>query len=426
MAKSVADSFMLIKVAIVEDSRTIRESLRRIIDDTPGMRCECAVGSAEEALAEMPRCRPDVILMDIHLPNISGIECTGRLKETLPETDVIMLTVYEDNDKIFRALQAGAQGYLLKDMFFEELEDVIRKVHAGARRLPPVVAERLAEVALHEPTEVLPVLNEQVVVEVELLGHRGDVGVRTRTLAALPGEGIGRQRPHQGVDQERRTEDDRDHLQEAARHGVKVAAHAHGTAGIKAAARAGVTSIEHGTYLYQDPTAIHFMAEHGIFLIPTLKVGWDIIHANDPTIPGWIVEKNKATQGEAELSLKRAYEAGVPIAMGSDVGTPLNFHGENGLEIYWMQQAGVSAMDAIIAATGNAARALGWESMLGTLEAGKVADLIVLDTNPLDDLRLLADKNHLRFVMKDGKVVACHADHDLPSALFAKQALLIE
>jgi imidazolonepropionase-like amidohydrolase len=109
--------------------------------------------------------------------------------------------------------------------------------------------------------------------------------------------------------------------------------------------------------------------------------------------------------------------------MGSDVGTPLNYHGENTLELYWMQQAGLSAMDAIVAGTRNAARALGWSSWLGTLEKDKVADLIVLDSNPLDDLRIFADKKRLQFVMKDGQVIACHVDHDLPTQVFAKKYL---
>jgi imidazolonepropionase-like amidohydrolase len=215
-------------------------------------------------------------------------------------------------------------------------------------------------------------------------------------------------------------------VEESTKFGRPVAAHAHGADGIRKAIRAGVRTIEHGTFLFQDPATIQLMAEQGIFLVPTLKVGWDVILAKDSNIPAWILEKNKATQGEAELSLKMAYEAGVPIAMGSDVGTPLNFHGENGLEIYWMQQAGMSAMDALVAATGNAARALGCDSWLGTLETGKVADLIVVDSNPLEDLRVLADKNHLQFVMKDGQVVACHAGHDLPPAVFAEQVLLIK
>src|SRR6185369_9627140 len=122
----------------------------------------------------------------------------------------------------------------------------------------------------------------------------------------------------------------------AGKFGRSVAAHAHGADGILMAVHAGVRTIEHGTFLHHNPEAISYMAEHGIHLVPTLKVGWDIILAKDPKIPGWIMEKNKALQGDAELSLRLAYQAGVPIAMGSDVGTPLNYHGENTLELYWM------------------------------------------------------------------------------------------
>jgi imidazolonepropionase-like amidohydrolase len=214
-------------------------------------------------------------------------------------------------------------------------------------------------------------------------------------------------------------------VQEAGRFGRRVAAHAHGADGIRKALAAGVHTIEHGTFLHQDPAAIQFMAEHGIFLLPTLKVGWDIIHAKESNIPEWIMEKNRATQADAELSLRMAYEAGVPIAMGSDVGTPLNYHGENGLEIHWMAQAGMSAMDAVTAATGSAARALGWETWMGTLEKDKAADLIVVDASPLDDLRVLADGSHLKFVMKDGRVAACRADHDLPPQVLAGKYLSI-
>jgi len=214
-------------------------------------------------------------------------------------------------------------------------------------------------------------------------------------------------------------------VEEANKFGKRVAAHAHGIDGIRKAVYAGVNTLEHGTYLFQDPLVIQYMVEHGIFLVPTLKVGWDILLAENSNMPEWILAKNKATQGEAALSLKMAHEAGVPIAMGSDVGTPLNYHGENALEVYWMQQVGLSAMDALVAATGNAAKALGWDAWLGTLEPGKVADLIVYDKNPLEDLRSLADKQGLQFAMKDGMIVAAHIDLDLPPGLYAKDVLTI-
>jgi imidazolonepropionase-like amidohydrolase len=190
---------------------------------------------------------------------------------------------------------------------------------------------------------------------------------------------------------------------------------------------AGVNTLEHGTYLYQDPAVIRQMVARGVFLVPTLKVGWDIILAENSNIPDWIMQKNKDSQGDAERSLKLAYEARVNIAMGSDVGTPLNYHGENALEVYWMHKVGLSAMDALVAATGNAAKALGWDAWLGTLEPGKVADLIVHAKNPLEDLRALADKKSLRFVMKAGVIVAYNVlcKDELPGELFAKQALTI-
>jgi DNA-binding NarL/FixJ family response regulator len=136
---------MSIAVGIVEDSRTIRESLRRMIDQAPGLSCAWAVGTAEEALVEAGRCAPDVILMDIHLPNMSGIECTARLKQVLPQTEVMMLTVYEDNDKIFRALQAGACGYLLKRSSPEQIIQAIRDLKQGGAPMTSEIARRLVE-----------------------------------------------------------------------------------------------------------------------------------------------------------------------------------------------------------------------------------------------------------------------------------------
>jgi imidazolonepropionase-like amidohydrolase len=214
-------------------------------------------------------------------------------------------------------------------------------------------------------------------------------------------------------------------VREADKFGRRVAAHAHGADGIRKAVEAGVHSIEHGTFLHQDRELITLMAQRGVFLVPTLLAGWAILGDEAPGVPEWILEKSRAVQSEAALSVKLAYAAGVPLAMGSDASTPLNRHGENALEAYWMHQAGLPPMDALLAATRNAAHCLGWESRLGTLERGKVADLVVVNSNPLEDLRRLADPAQLHFVMKAGQVAACHAPDDVPPGVRAETMLPI-
>jgi imidazolonepropionase-like amidohydrolase len=151
------------------------------------------------------------------------------------------------------------------------------------------------------------------------------------------------------------------------------------------------------------------MAEREIFLVPTLKPGFDVIYGDRPGIPDWIMEKSKAVQEDALRSVRRALTLGVPIAMGTDAATPYNFHGDNAMELVWMAEAGLSPMQTIVASTANAARALGWDGWLGTLEQGKVADLIVVTKNPLDNLRFLADRSNIELVIKDGQVVARQA-----------------
>lgn len=208
---------------------------------------------------------------------------------------------------------------------------------------------------------------------------------------------------------------------EAAKVGKIVAAHAHGIEGIRNAVVAGARTIEHGTYLHQDPSVMERMAIENIYLIPTLKAGVDVIEGNKPGIPDWIMEKSKQTQEDALLSLRKAYEMGVPIAMGTDAATPYNFHGENALELYHMASAGISNMDCIVASTKNAAKALGWESRIGTIEAGKLADLIIVAKNPLKDLKSLADRKNIELVMQGGKFVARQfaSDAGIPEELIA-------
>ena len=136
----------MISVAIIEDNGAVRQTLSKWIDSSPDCRCVCACTTGKEALVEIPRHRPDVALMDIHLPGESGITCTRLLKERSPELQVIILTVYNDHDMIFQALRAGACGYLLKRSSREEILRAIIEVRAGGSPMTGEIARRVVEV----------------------------------------------------------------------------------------------------------------------------------------------------------------------------------------------------------------------------------------------------------------------------------------
>jgi DNA-binding NarL/FixJ family response regulator len=131
------------KVGIVEDQPRIREGLRSLIDGTEGYRCVGSFGSVEEALAQIAREWPDVLLMDIGLPGMSGIEGTRRMKDLRPALNVLMLTVYDDDRRIFDALCAGASGYLLKQTPPARLLECLKEVVDGGAPMSPDVARRV-------------------------------------------------------------------------------------------------------------------------------------------------------------------------------------------------------------------------------------------------------------------------------------------
>lgn len=140
-------------VAIVEDNAGLGASLRRVVESAPDCECMGVWRSGEEALIKVPAFRPQVVLMDIHLPGITGIETTARLKAEMPELLVIMVTVYRDHDMIFDALKAGACGYLLKRSTPAELRQAIRDVREGGAPMSAEIARRVVE-AFHKPAGV--------------------------------------------------------------------------------------------------------------------------------------------------------------------------------------------------------------------------------------------------------------------------------
>jgi DNA-binding NarL/FixJ family response regulator len=131
------------RIAIVEDNRVIRESLMEFVREDSECECVYVCATAEEALKEIPRRQVDIVLMDIQLPDISGIECTARLKQLMPSVQIIMVTVYEDTERIYKALRAGACGYLLKRCTPEELISAIREVRQGGAPMSREIARKV-------------------------------------------------------------------------------------------------------------------------------------------------------------------------------------------------------------------------------------------------------------------------------------------
>ncbi|WP_266364581.1 metal-dependent hydrolase family protein [Tellurirhabdus rosea] len=182
-------------------------------------------------------------------------------------------------------------------------------------------------------------------------------------------------------------------------YGFAVAAHAHGAEGMKRAIRAGVTTIEHGTFM--DDEAIALFKKHGTYFVPTIIAGKTV--ADSARIMGYypplVTPKALAIGPKIQDTFAKAYKAGVKIAFGTDAGVYL--HGYNAKEFEYMVEAGMPPLEAIRAATVVNAELLGLRDQLGSIETGKLADLIAVDQNPLQNIKTLQT---VRFVMKDGKV----------------------
>ncbi len=194
-------------------------------------------------------------------------------------------------------------------------------------------------------------------------------------------------------------------IEEARRAGRRVAAHSHSAQGMKNAVRAGAHSIEHATLM--DDEAAALMREHEVYMVPTLSA---LATTADSGlicgIPEPAVGKAKAMRAKHEASFKRAHRSGIPIAFGTDAGTPFNHHGENAQELERMVALGMTPMEAILSATRSAARLLGIEESVGTLEPGKTADLVLIKGNPLNKIGLLRDRDRIAGVIQAGRLVS--------------------
>ena len=180
---------MSIRVAIVEDDRSVRENLGVFIDGAVGFHCAARCASAEEAWQRLPALAPEVVLMDINLPGKSGIECLVKLKTLLPQTQVIMLTIEEDSERVFESLKAGATGYLVKNISPEKILEAVVEVNNGGAPMSSHIARHVVSAFRQPAQSPNPDLNlsprEEEVLRLLAKGHR------SKEIADELGVGVG-------------------------------------------------------------------------------------------------------------------------------------------------------------------------------------------------------------------------------------------
>ena len=182
------DSTSAIRLAVVEDNLSFRRGLRAIFDLTPSIECVGVYATGEEALRELPKAAPDVVLMDLNLPGLSGIECTLELKRLRPASQVLMLTIEDDSERVFAALRAGAAGYLLKASTPAEILEGIQLVAQGGSPMSAVIARRVVE-SFHGRAGNSAAKDSLTAREVEVL-DRIARGRRIKEVAAELGVGV--------------------------------------------------------------------------------------------------------------------------------------------------------------------------------------------------------------------------------------------
>ena len=392
----------------------------RVIDVRTGAISPLDVVVAEERIAELAapgQGRSDRIELDVSglflLPGI--IDCHVHLVMRGNDADPAANSSRSDEDIRAHAALAAENTLLggvtsVRDVGgWNYVEMAVRDEIEQSIRIGPrlILAGRL----LSMPTEAIEYYpgmyeiasgNEAVARAARRQLHRGaDLIKVMATGAMLSPEGEDAHATQFGEDEMRAA------VGVAGERGAHVAAHAHALEGIRNAVLAGVRSIEHGTYANED--VLGLMAERGVFLVPTFSP-WTSVredHTALNAMPEHIRTRLSGAHQTHAGMVRMAARLGVPIAMGTDAGTPGNPHGANALEcVAMVEEAGLSTEASIRAATLDAARLLGRGSDLGSIEPGKLADIIGVRGNPVDDVRALTD---VRFVMKDGSVVRSDA-----------------
>jgi DNA-binding NarL/FixJ family response regulator len=189
MQSDIPETKRITRVAVVEDSDTLRQCLEKMIDGAQGFKCVCTCANTEEALANIPKAKPEVVMMDIHLPGESGIICTARLRERMPELQIIILTVYNDTKMVFQALKAGACGYVLKRADQKDILDAIAEVRAGGAPMTSEIARMLVRSFMEPPSASLSDKEQLSSREMEILAllaeglANKEIGVRLNISA---------------------------------------------------------------------------------------------------------------------------------------------------------------------------------------------------------------------------------------------------
>ena len=343
-------------------------------------------GGAEVIHLEGKTLLPGLIDAHTHVSSLDGVpeelrpyglvNAMCRLLEA-GITTVRDLGAYGDS---LQRLRGAAQRGLCKAPRIVLCGQVISATCAGARAFPGMYREA------NGVTDIRAAVREQVAAGADV------IKVMSTGALTVAGEDVN---PSQLVREELVAL-----VEEAHRLGLPVASHAEGADGIRLSVEAGADTIEHGEEGHLVPEVLAAMAEHGTILVPTLSV-FDHVALSD-AYPAWMRERGRRLGESARLTVEAARNEGVAIAMGADAPP----HGGNAQELVRLADAGLTPLEALTAATGVAARACRVDSLVGTVEPGKMADLIVVNGNPLADLAILTDPGRLWLVLQSGTAIA--------------------